>query len=185
MAKQDRYQTAIRYRALKRDVKNFLTLPDMGLRLERNPAVILIVGVNGSGKTTTIGKFATALKRAAQGAAGRGRYVSRRGGGQLTIWAERAGVDIVRGNEGADPSSVVFDGMAAAKARKADVVLVDTAGRLQTKTNLMEELKKMRRVIERETGPHRPRRCSCSTARPVRTRSRRRGSLTRRRNSRG
>ena len=71
---------------------------------------------------------------------------------QLTIWAERAGVDIVRGNEGADPSSVVFDGMAAAKARGADVVLVDTAGRLQTKTNLMEELKKMRRVIERETG---------------------------------
>ena len=71
---------------------------------------------------------------------------------QLAIWAERAGVDIVRGNEGADPSSVVFDGMVAAKARGADVVLVDTAGRLQTKTNLMEELKKMRRVIERETG---------------------------------
>jgi len=100
---------------------------------------------------------------------------------QLTIWAERAGVEIVRGNEGADPSSVVFDGMVAAKSRGADVVLVDTAGRLQTKTNLMEELKKMRRVIERETGAPPAERCWCSTARPARTRSRKRSSSTRRR----
>jgi fused signal recognition particle receptor len=115
--------------------------------------VILIVGVNGSGKTTTIGKLATALKRNRRKvllvAADTFRAAAAE---QLTIWAERAGVDVVRGNEGADPSSVVFDGMVAAKARGADVVLVDTAGRLQTKTNLMEELKKMRRVIERETG---------------------------------
>jgi fused signal recognition particle receptor len=71
---------------------------------------------------------------------------------QLGIWAERSGSEIVRGVEGADPAAVVFDGIAAGKARKADVVLIDTAGRLQTKTNLMEELKKMRRVIERELG---------------------------------
>jgi fused signal recognition particle receptor len=125
----------------------------MGLQLERKPAVILVVGVNGSGKTTTIGKLATALKRNRRKvllvAADTFRAAAAE---QLTIWAERAGVEIVRGNEGADPSSVVFDGMVAAKSRGADVVLVDTAGRLQTKTNLMEELKKMRRVIERETG---------------------------------
>ena len=71
---------------------------------------------------------------------------------QLGIWAERSGASFVRGREGADPSSVVFDGLQAARSREADVVIVDTAGRLQTKTNLMEELKKMRRVIERETG---------------------------------
>jgi fused signal recognition particle receptor len=154
VAKQDRYQTSDQVIArFKRDVKNFLTLPDMGLQLERKPAVILIVGVNGSGKTTTIGKLATALKRNRRKillvAADTFRAAAAE---QLTIWAERAGVEIVRGNEGADPSSVVFDGMVAAKSRGVDVVLVDTAGRLQTKTNLMEELKKMRRVIERETG---------------------------------
>jgi len=154
VAKQDRYQTSDQVIArFKRDVKNFLTLPEMGLQLERKPAVILVVGVNGSGKTTTIGKLATALKRNRRKvllvAADTFRAAAAE---QLTIWAERAGVDIVRGNEGADPSSVVFDGMVAARSRGADVVLVDTAGRLQTKTNLMEELKKMRRVIERETG---------------------------------
>jgi len=154
VAKQDRYATSDQVIArFKRDVKNFLTLPDMGLALERTPAVILIVGVNGSGKTTTIGKLATALKRNRRKvllvAADTFRAAAAE---QLTIWAERAGVDVVRGNEGADPSSVVFDGMVAAKSRGSDVVLVDTAGRLQTKTNLMEELKKMRRVIEREMG---------------------------------
>jgi fused signal recognition particle receptor len=154
VAKQDRYETSDQVIArFKRDVKNFLTLPEMGLRLDAKPAVILIVGVNGSGKTTTIGKLATAMKRGRRKvllvAADTFRAAAAE---QLTIWAERAGVDIVRGNEGADPSSVVFDGMVAAKSRGAEVVLVDTAGRLQTKTNLMEELKKMRRVIERETG---------------------------------
>jgi fused signal recognition particle receptor len=154
VAKQDRYETSDRVIArFKRDVQDFLTLPDMALHLDRKPAVILIVGVNGSGKTTTIGKLATALKRKRYRvllvAADTFRAAAVE---QLTIWSERAGVDIVRGNEGADPASVVFDGMTAAKARGADVVLVDTAGRLQTKTNLMEELKKMRRVIERETG---------------------------------
>ena len=154
VAKQDRYQTSDQVIArFKRDVKNFLTLPQMGLDLTRKPSVVLIVGVNGSGKTTTIGKLAVAMKRNRRKvllvAADTFRAAAAE---QLAIWAERAGVDIVRGNEGADPSSVVFDGMAAAKARGSDVVIVDTAGRLQTKTNLMEELKKMRRVIERETG---------------------------------
>jgi fused signal recognition particle receptor len=154
VAKQDRYETSDQVIArFKRDVKNFLTLPNMGLSLDRKPSVILIVGVNGSGKTTTIGKLATAMKRNKRKvllvAADTFRAAAAE---QLAIWAERAGVDFVRGNEGADPSSVVFDGMAAAKARGSEVVIVDTAGRLQTKTNLMEELKKMRRVIERETG---------------------------------
>ncbi len=154
VAKQDRYQTSDQVIArFKRDVKNFLTLPHMTLDLERRPSVILVVGVNGSGKTTTIGKLATALHRARKRvllvAADTFRAAAAE---QLTIWAERAGVDVVRGAEGSDPSAVVFDGLAAAKARNVDVVIIDTAGRLQTKTNLMEELKKMRRVIERETG---------------------------------
>ncbi len=154
VAKQDRYATSDQVIArFKRDVKNFLTLPQMGLDLARKPAVVLIVGVNGSGKTTTIGKLAVAMKRNRRKvlliAADTFRAAAAE---QLTVWSERAGVDIVRGAEGSDPSSVVFDGLAAAKARGSDIVLVDTAGRLQTKTNLMEELKKMRRVIERETG---------------------------------
>jgi fused signal recognition particle receptor len=137
----------------KIDVRNFLTLPDAGLDLRNRPAVVLVVGVNGSGKTTTIGKLGRALskqrKRVMFVAADTFRAAAAE---QLAVWAERSGAEFVRGAEGSDPSSVVFDGLAAAKARKADVVLIDTAGRLQTKTNLMEELKKMRRIIERETG---------------------------------
>jgi fused signal recognition particle receptor len=154
VAKQDRYQTSDQViTRFKRDVKNFLTLPGMELDLQRKPSVILVVGVNGSGKTTTIGKLATSLHRARKRvlvvAADTFRAAAAE---QLTVWAQRAGAEVVRGSEGSDPSAVVFDGLAAAKARGSDVVLVDTAGRLQTKTNLMEELKKMRRVIERETG---------------------------------
>ena len=137
----------------KKDVQRFLTLPGAGLSIGPKPSVVLVVGVNGSGKTTTIGKLATLLraqgKRVMVVAADTFRAAAAE---QLEIWAERSGAEFVRGREGADPSSVVFDGMAAAKARGVDVVLVDTAGRLQTKTNLMEELKKMRRIIERETG---------------------------------
>ncbi len=154
VAKQDRYGSSDQVVArFKRDVQNFLTLPNANLNLARKPAVVLVVGVNGSGKTTTIGKLATALrksrKRVLVVAADTFRAAAAE---QLAVWAERAGAEFLRGNEGSDPSSVVFDGMVAAKARGVDVVLVDTAGRLQTKTNLMEELKKMRRVIERETG---------------------------------
>lgn len=137
----------------KKDVEAFLTLPDGGLQLHAKPSVVLVVGVNGSGKTTTIGKLAHRLrserKRVMVVAADTFRAAAAE---QLAIWAERSGSEFVRGREGADPASVVFDGVTAAKARGVDVVLIDTAGRLQTKVNLMEELKKMRRVIERETG---------------------------------
>jgi fused signal recognition particle receptor len=154
VAKQDRYETSDQVVArFRRDVQNFLTLPQMGLALTTKPSVVLIVGVNGSGKTTTVGKLATMLvaqrKRVLVIAADTFRAAAAE---QLAVWAQRAGAEYLRAAEGSDPSSVVFDGMSAAKARGVDVVLVDTAGRLQTKTNLMEELKKMRRVIERETG---------------------------------
>jgi fused signal recognition particle receptor len=154
VSRQEEWKTTDRPIArFRKDVERFLTLPNESLRLDRKPAVILVVGVNGSGKTTTIGKLATRLHR-------EGKRVLLVAGDtfraaaaeQLAIWAERSGSSIVRGAEGADPASVVFDGVRAAKARGADVVLVDTAGRLQTKTNLMEELKKIRRVIERELG---------------------------------
>lgn len=154
VAKQELWATSdqivVRFR---KDVERFLTLPNPELHLSDKPAVVLVVGVNGSGKTTTIGKLATRLrkqgKRVLVVAADTFRAAAAE---QLHIWAERSGADFIRGKEGADPASVVFDGMQAGKSRGADVVIVDTAGRLQTKTNLMEELKKMRRIIERETG---------------------------------
>ncbi|HZT13362.1 MAG TPA: signal recognition particle-docking protein FtsY [Candidatus Baltobacteraceae bacterium] len=154
VAKQELWRTSDQIVArFRKDVERFLTLPGAELNLAAKPAVLLVVGVNGSGKTTTIGKLAARLvregKRVVLVAADTFRAAAAE---QLAIWAERAGADFVRGKEGADPASVVFDGMQAGKARGADVVIVDTAGRLQTKTNLMEELKKMRRVIERETG---------------------------------
>jgi fused signal recognition particle receptor len=137
----------------RKDVERFLTLEDAALHLEGKPAVMLVVGVNGSGKTTTIGKLAKRLrdrrKQVLLVAADTFRAAA---AGQLAVWAERSGSAIVRGAEGADPAAVVFDGIRAAMAREADVVLIDTAGRLQTKSNLMEELKKIRRVIERESG---------------------------------
>ncbi|HMD01583.1 MAG TPA: signal recognition particle-docking protein FtsY [Candidatus Baltobacteraceae bacterium] len=137
----------------KSDVQRFLTLPNGALGLRSRPAAVLIVGVNGSGKTTTIGKLAHLLssegKRVMVVAADTFRAAAAE---QLAIWAERAGAEFVRGRDGADPASVVHDGITAAKARGVDVVLIDTAGRLQTKSNLMEELKKIRRVIERENG---------------------------------
>jgi fused signal recognition particle receptor len=137
----------------KEDVREFLTLPNPGLVLDHKPAVILVVGVNGSGKTTTIGKLGRSLssqgKRVMFVAADTFRAAAAE---QLAIWAERSKIEVVRGRDGSDPSSVVYDGIAAAKARNVDVVIVDTAGRLQTKSNLMEELKKMRRIVERETG---------------------------------
>ena len=143
-------QAVARFKATSNAFSRFRT-PASTLRSK--PAVVLVVGVNGSGKTTTIGKLATRLrdegKRVLLVAGDTFRAAAAE---QLAIWAERSGSEIVRGAEGADPASVVFDGISAGKARGVDVVLVDTAGRLQTKTNLMEELKKMRRVIERELG---------------------------------
>ena len=121
------------------------------------PHVMLIVGVNGVGKTTTIGKLANQLKREGRipliCAADTFRAAAV---DQLQIWADRAGVDIVRAREGADPAAVVFDAITAGKARQRDVVLVDTAGRLHTRTNLMNELDKIRRIASREVpgAPH-------------------------------
>ncbi|MHB1550010.1 MAG: signal recognition particle-docking protein FtsY [Vulcanimicrobiaceae bacterium] len=154
VAKQEQWRTSDQAVArFHRDVERFLTLPNPELDLTRKPSVLLVVGVNGSGKTTTIGKLATSLratgKRVLLVAADTFRAAAAE---QLAIWAERSGSDLLRGNEGADPASVVFDGMQSGKARGADVIIIDTAGRLQTKTNLMEELKKMRRIIERELG---------------------------------
>ena len=121
------------------------------------PHVVLVVGVNGTGKTTTVGKLANQLRHEGWtpliAAADTFRAAAVE---QLQIWADRAGVDIVRAREGSDPAAVVFDALTAAKARGRDVVLVDTAGRLHTRANLMNELDKIRRVAEREVpgAPH-------------------------------
>lgn len=121
------------------------------LTLTTKPSVVLVIGVNGVGKTTTIGKMAAQLKAEGKqvilGAADTFRAAAIE---QLEIWADRAGVEIVRHGQGADPAAVVFDTLSAAKARGADVVICDTAGRLHNKKNLMEELHKIRRVIDRE-----------------------------------
>ena len=124
---------------------------DKNLALGTKPSVILVIGVNGVGKTTTIGKLAMKLKD-------EGKKVLLCAGDtfraaaaeQLTIWADRAGADIVRHEEGSDPAAVIFDGIAAAKARGADVIICDTAGRLHNKSNLMNELSKISRIIDRE-----------------------------------
>ncbi len=124
---------------------------DSQLHLPQKPAMILVIGVNGVGKTTTIGKLAYQLKeqgnRVILGAADTFRAAAI---DQLQIWADRAGVELIKHKEGADPAAVVFDTISAAKARKADVIICDTAGRLHNKKNLMDELSKINRVIDRE-----------------------------------
>lgn len=124
---------------------------DEGLRLDTKPSVILIIGVNGVGKTTSIGKIAAQLKsegkKVVLGAADTFRAAAI---DQLGIWAERAGVSMVKSVEGTDPASVVFDTIASAKSKGADVIICDTAGRLHNKKNLMDELAKINRVIARE-----------------------------------
>jgi fused signal recognition particle receptor len=128
------------------------------INLDGDPAVLLMTGVNGTGKTTTIGKIAWHLQKefglsVLLGAADTYRAAAAE---QLTTWAERSGAGIVRSNEGADPGSVAFDTINAAKARGSDVVIIDTAGRLHTQSNLMDELGKVRRVIEKQLpgAPH-------------------------------
>ncbi|HXW52361.1 MAG TPA: signal recognition particle-docking protein FtsY [Candidatus Acidoferrales bacterium] len=145
-------------RVFKSDVAEYVQHPRIApVDVATKPHVVLVVGVNGSGKTTTIGKLAaqeTARKRSVLlVAADTFRAAA---ADQLAIWAQRSGADLVRHTEGADPAAVVFDGLTAAKARGTDVVLIDTAGRLQTKHNLMEELKKIRRIVAREVSgaPH-------------------------------
>ena len=128
-----------------------LSADDLELKLETVPSVILMVGVNGVGKTTTIGKLAGKFtqegKKVLLCAADTFRAAAAE---QLTVWAERAGCDIVRHEEGSDPAAVVFDSIAAAKARGKDLIIIDTAGRLHNKQNLMNELAKIRRIIGRE-----------------------------------
>ena len=137
--------------ALKEILVDMLSVGDTELNLSTHPSVILVIGVNGVGKTTTIGKIAKQLTS-------QGKKVMLVAGDtfraaaadQLEIWAGRSGASIVRQHEGADPASVVFDGIQSAKAQGADLLIVDTAGRLHNKKNLMDELNKMRRVIDRE-----------------------------------
>lgn len=136
---------------LKQEMIEILTEENSELNIKNTPSVILVIGVNGVGKTTSIGKIANLLKQ-------RGKKVMLAAGDtfraaaidQLEIWADRVGVDIIKHDEGADPAAVIYDAVQAAKARKADVLICDTAGRLHTKKNLMDELKKVYRVIDRE-----------------------------------
>ena len=136
---------------LREILVEMLDVGSTALDLTDKPAVILMIGVNGVGKTTTIGTLANLLKN--QGTRvllAAGDTFRAAAADQLAIWADRAKVDLVRHEEGSDPAAVVFDAMNAARARKTDVVLVDTAGRLHNKQNLMNELNKIRRVIDRE-----------------------------------
>ena len=137
--------------ALKEILVEMLAVGDTALALDTTPSVILVIGVNGVGKTTTIGKIATQLvKQGKNVLLVAGDTFRAAAADQLEIWAERAGASIVRQHEGADPASVVFDGIQSAKAKGADVILIDTAGRLHNKTNLMNELNKISRIVERE-----------------------------------
>lgn len=132
-------------------IKKQMDVGETAYRFENEQSVVMVIGVNGVGKTTSVGKLAGKLK--AQGkkvvlaAADTFRAAA---GSQLEEWANRAGVEMIGGQEGADPASVVYDAVAAAKARHADVLLCDTAGRLHNKKNLMEELRKINRIIDRE-----------------------------------
>lgn len=142
---------------LLQNIKEQMQVGETAYEFENKQSIVLVIGVNGVGKTTSIGKLAGQLK--AQGrkvlmaAADTFRAAA---GEQLTEWSHRAGVDIIGGNEGADPASVIFDAVTAAKARNVDVLLCDTAGRLHNKKNLMEELKKINRIIDKEfPGVHR------------------------------
>ena len=136
---------------LKEILVEMLNVGDTALNLSTTPSVILVIGVNGVGKTTTIGKISTQLvhqgKKVLLVAGDTFRAAA---ADQLEIWAGRSGADIVRQHEGADPASVVYDGIQAARARDVDVIIVDTAGRLHNKTNLMNELNKISRIVERE-----------------------------------
>lgn len=137
--------------ALKEILVGMLNVGDPKLSVGTKPSMVLVIGVNGVGKTTTIGKLSNQLrdsgKRILLCAADTFRAAA---ADQLEIWSQRSGVEIVRQHEGADPASVVYDGISAAKARGTDVILCDTAGRLHNKANLMNELNKISRIVERE-----------------------------------
>lgn len=132
-------------------IKEQMNVGETAYRFENEKSVVLVIGVNGVGKTTTVGKMAGKMKdegkRVVIAAADTFRAAA---GNQLLEWANRAGVEMIGGQDGADPAAVVYDAVAAAKARNADVLLCDTAGRLHNKKNLMEELKKINRILEKE-----------------------------------
>ena len=137
--------------ALKEILVEMLNVGEKELNLSTNPSVILVIGVNGVGKTTTIGKIATRLVKEGKNVLlVAGDTFRAAAADQLEIWAERSGASIVRQQEGADPASVVFNGIQSAKAKGSDVIIIDTAGRLHNKTNLMNELNKISRIVERE-----------------------------------
>ena len=137
--------------ALRAILAEKLEVGDAALNLSTTPSIVLFIGVNGVGKTTSIGKLAAQLKvEGKKVLLCAGDTFRAAAADQLEIWADRAGVDIIRQNEGADPGSVLFDALQAAKARSVDVVLCDTAGRLHNKQNLMNELAKLRKIIARE-----------------------------------
>ena len=136
---------------LKAEITEILSGNQFEIKLDTKPSIIVIIGVNGVGKTTSIGKMANLIKQQGKkvllvaGDTFRAAAID-----QLEIWADRAGVDLIKHTEGADPAAVIFDAIQAAKSRNFDVIICDTAGRLHTKKNLMEELKKISRIIERE-----------------------------------
>ena len=136
---------------LKDILVEMLSVGDTALDLSTTPSVVLVIGVNGVGKTTPIGKIANGLvEQGKKVLLVAGDTFRAAAADQLEVWANRTGADIVRQHEGADPASVVYDGIQAAKARKSEVILIDTAGRLHNKQNLMNELNKISRIVERE-----------------------------------
>ena len=137
--------------ALKTILTEMVSVGEPTLNLSTTPSVVLVIGVNGVGKTTTIGKIATRLKNEGKNVLMvAGDTFRAAAADQLEIWSQRAGCGIVRQHEGADPASVVYDGIQSAKAKGVDVILIDTAGRLHNKQNLMNELNKISRIVERE-----------------------------------
>ena len=151
-AKKEGYRTGLELKTALSDIlTGLLSVGDSRLKLDTKPSIMLIIGVNGVGKTTTIGKLA--MKYANDGKkvlVCAGDTFRAAAGEQLEIWARRSKADIVRRDDGADPASVIFDGINAAKARGTDIIICDTAGRLHNKSNLMNELNKISRVIDRE-----------------------------------
>ena len=136
---------------LIRSIKEQMSVSEDAYDFENKKTVLLVIGVNGVGKTTSVGKLAAQYKKAGKKVLLAAADTFRAGAiEQLVEWSHRAGVDIIAGHEGSDPASVVFDAVQAAKARNADILICDTAGRLHNKKNLMEELKKINRIIDRE-----------------------------------
>ncbi len=152
VTRQEGYRTGEEIeKALEDILMDILSVGDSAMTLTTTPSVVLVIGVNGVGKTTTIGKLALKYKNEGKKVLlCAGDTFRAAAGEQLSVWAERAGAEIVRRDEGADPASVVFDAIAAAKARGADLIICDTAGRLHNKSNLMNELNKISRIIDRE-----------------------------------